>query len=310
MDSQEQRPMTALKRMSRRRREDLWLAVALTAPALLAIAFVTVYPLFYSLWISLHRWDLTKPQEGTPFVGLANYAQVLTDPQFLQSAKVTVIFVVCDVGLAILLGLGCALALNREFRGRNLVRMLALLPWAVPSVVNGIMWKWILNPSYGALNGLLYQLGLIDRYIIWMGQPGSALAMVILADVWKETPFIMLLFLAALQTIPKDLYEAARVDGASALHSLFRITLPLIRPMLFVAVALRTIWALKSFDLIYTLTAGGPSGGTTVVGYYTYLKSFVSLQFGLGSAAAYIMTAVVLVLVLFYQRTLYKEVEY
>lgn len=302
--------MTASKRMSRRRREEMWLTIALTAPALLAITFVTAYPLLYSLWISLHRWDLTKPKEGHPFVGLANYAQVLADPQFQQSVKVTVIFVVCDVSLAILLGLVCALALNREFRGRNLVRMLALLPWAVPAVVNGIMWKWILNPSYGALNGLLYQLGLIDRYIVWMGEPASALAMVILADVWKETPFIMLLFLAALQTIPKDLYEAARVDGASALHSLFHITLPLIRPMLFVALALRTIWALKSFDLIYTLTAGGPSGGTTVVGYYTYLKSFVSLQFGLGSAVAYIMTAVVLVLVLFYQRTLYKEVEY
>jgi ABC-type sugar transport system permease subunit len=172
------------------------------------------------------------------------------------------------------------------------------------------MWKWILNPSYGALNGLLFFLGLIDRYVIWLGNPNSALFMVVLADVWKETPFIMLLFLAALQTIPRDLYEAARVDGASALQALFRITIPLIRPMLFVALALRTIWALKSFDLIYTLTAGGPSGSTSVIGFYTYLKSFVSLEFGRGSAVAYIMTAVVVLLVLLYQRALYREVEY
>ena len=298
------------RRLSRRRREELALMVALTAPAVLIISFVTIYPLARSFGISLHQWDLTKPNEGHPFVGLGNYLATLADPAFLQSVKVTLIFVVAAVTLEIGLGVVCALVLTREFRGRNMVRMLALLPWAVPAVVNGIMWKWILNPSYGALNGLLLSLGLIDRYIIWLGSPYSALAMVVLADVWKETPFIMLLFLAALQTIPRDLYEAARVDGASPLQSLFRITLPLIRPMLFVALALRTIWALKSFDLIYTLTAGGPSNGTSVIGYYTYLKSFVSLQFGRGSAVAYLMTAAVVLLVLLYQRALYAEVEY
>jgi multiple sugar transport system permease protein len=188
--------------------------------------------------------------------------------------------------------------------------MLALLPWAVPSVVNGIMWKWIMNASYGALNGLLYSLGIIKDYIIWLGSPSLALAMVVWADVWKETPFIMLLILAALQTIPKDLYEAARVDGANAIQTFFNVTIPLIRPVLFVAVALRTIWALKSFDLIYTLTSGGPSGGTSVVGYYTYLKSFVNLNLGRGAASAYIMTVVVLVLVVVYQRVLYREVRY
>jgi ABC-type sugar transport system permease subunit len=298
------------RRLSRRKLDELGLMIVLIAPACLAISFVTIYPLLYSFWISLHQWDLSKPGVGRPFVGLTNYVQALADPAFQQSVKATVIFVATAVTLEITLGLLCALVLNREFRGRNLVRMLALLPWAVPSVVNGIMWKWILNPSYGALNGLLFFLGLIDRYVIWLGNPNSALFMVVLADVWKETPFIMLLFLAALQTIPRDLYEAARVDGASALQALFRITIPLIRPMLFVALALRTIWALKSFDLIYTLTAGGPSGSTSVIGFYTYLKSFVSLEFGRGSAVAYIMTAVVVLLVLLYQRALYREVEY
>jgi ABC-type sugar transport system permease subunit len=298
------------RRWSRRKREELALTVALMAPAVLIISFVTVYPLAHSFWISFHQWDLTRLNEGHPFVGLGNYQATLVDPVFHQSVRATVIFVVAAVTLEIGLGLLCALVLNREFRGRNLVRMLALLPWAVPSVVNGIMWKWILNPSYGALNGLLLSLGLIDRYIIWLGSPNTALAMVVLADVWKETPFIMLLFLAALQTIPRDLYEAARVDGASSLQSLFRITLPLIRPMLFVALALRTIWALKSFDLIYTLTAGGPSNGTSVIGFYTYLKTFVSLQFGRGAAVAYILTGLVIILVSLYQRALYAEVEY
>lgn len=296
--------------MGRRKREDLILAAILLAPAMLIILAVTVYPFLRSFWISLHKWNLARPQEGRPFIGFQNYIDTIKDPIFLDSLQVTLMFVVAAVILEILLAIGIALMLNRPFRGQWLVRMLALLPWAIPSVVNGIMWKWILNPSYGSLNGLLYSLGIIDKYIIWLGDPKLALAMVVVADIWKETPFIMLLVLAALQTIPHDLYEAARVDGSNAIQSFFHITLPLIRPTLFVAVALRTIWALKSFDLIYTLTAGGPSGGTTVVGYYTYLKSFVSLQLGRGAAVAYIMTFAVLIMVILYQRALYREVRY
>lgn len=296
--------------LSRRAREDRILGIALLLPALVIIGAVTLYPLVRSFWISLHGWNLTRPNEGNPFLGLANYRYILQDPTFWSSLRITVTFVVAAVALEITLAIGIALLLNRDFRGRTFVRMLALLPWAVPSVVNGIMWKWILNPSYGALNGLLYSLHLIDQYVIWLGSPNLALASVVWADIWKETPFIMLLVLAALQTIPKELYEAARVDGANAVQSFFTITLPLIRPVLFVAIALRTIWALKSFDLIYTLTAGGPSGGTSVVGYYTYIKTFVSLQLGRGAAVAYIMTVVVLILVVIYQRVLYREVKY
>lgn len=296
--------------MSKRKREDILFTILLILPAAIIMALVTVYPLFRSFWISIHKWDLTRPDLGHAFVGLTNYLYILKDPTFWQSAKITVLFVVGAVALEISLGLGIALLLNRDFVGRNLVRMLALLPWAIPSVVNGIMWKWVLNPSYGALNGILYSFGLIDKYVIWLGTPGSALVMCILADTWKETPFIMLLFLAALQTVPKDLYEAARVDGTNPFQSFWHITVPLIQPTLFVALTLRTIWALKSFDLIYTLTAGGPSGGTSVIGYYTYLKTFVSLNFGRGSAVAYIMTIIVALLVVLYQRSLYREVRY
>jgi multiple sugar transport system permease protein len=146
--------------------------------------------------------------------------------------------------------------------------------------------------------------------VIWLGDPNLAMVSVVWADVWKETPFLMLLILAALQTIPNELYEASRLDGANAVQTLFYITLPLIQPVMFVAIALRTIWALKSFDLIYTLTAGGPSSSTSVVGYYIYLKTFVSLQFGRGAAAAYIMTIIILLLVVLYQKLLYREVKY
>jgi ABC-type sugar transport system permease subunit len=302
--------MPRIDRWSRSKTRELVLAIALVGPAFIMMAGVTLYPLARSFSISLHERNLTTPESGQPFVGLGNYRAIFNDSAFWESARVTALFVVLAVSLEITLGLACALLLNREFLGRNLVRMLALLPWAMPSVVNGIMWKWILNPSYGALNGFLYSLGLIDRYIPWLGRPRLALATVVMADVWKETPFIMLLFLAALQAIPNDLYEAARVDGANPVQSLFRITIPLIRPTLFVAASLRTIWALKSFDLIYTLTAGGPSNATSVIGYYTYQKSFGTLRMGQGAAVAYIMTAVVLLLVLGYQRAFYREVEY
>jgi ABC-type sugar transport system permease subunit len=300
--------MALITRLGKRKRDELLFTAFLLLPAGLIMAVVSIYPLVRSFWISLLTWDLAKPNLAHTFNYFANYTWVLSDPTFWQSARVTAFFVLGAVVLEIGFGLGIALLLNRDFRGRNLVRMLALLPWAVPGVVNGIMWKWVLNPSYGALNGLLFSLGIIDQYVIWLGNPTTALVMGILADVWKETPFIMLLLLAALQTIPDDLYEAAKVDGANFLQSFRHITIPLIQPTLFVAITLRTIWALKSFDLIYTLTAGGPSGGTTVIGFYTYLKTFVSLNLGRGSAAAYLMTAVVAILVVLYQRALYREV--
>ncbi len=300
--------MASAIRMSKRKRDDLWFTILLMLPATIIMAVVTIYPLLRSFWISLLKWDLTKPNQAHVFIGFDNYAAILRDPSFWSSAKITLIFTIGAVVLNIILALGLALLLNREFVGRNFIRMLALLPWAIPGVVNGIMWKWILNPSYGTLNGLLYALGFIDKYVIWLGTPTGALIMCILADVWKEAPFIMLLFLAALQTIPNDLYEAARVDGANVFQIFRNVTLPLIQPTLFVAITLRTIWALKSFDLIYTLTAGGPSGGTTVIGYYTYLKTFVSMNLGRGSAAAYLMTAVVAILVILYQKALYQEV--
>jgi multiple sugar transport system permease protein len=301
---------TITNKMSRRAREDRILGLILLAPALTIIFTVTLYPLVRSFWISLHGWNLTKPAEGHPFLGLGNYQNVLSDPKFWASLRITVIFVIAAVTLEIILAIGIALLLNREFRGRTIVRVIALLPWAIPSIVNGIMWKWIFNPSYGSLNGLLYSLHIIDKYVIWLGYPNSAMAAIVWADIWKETPFIMLLILAALQTIPKELYEASRIDGANSVQSFFRITLPLIQPVLFVAIALRTIWALKSFDLIYTLTAGGPSSSTSVVGYYIYLKTFIALQFGRGAAAAYIMTIIIMILVILYQKYLYREVKY
>ena len=302
--------MAAKKPMSLLRKRELRLAAFMLAPAAVVMLLVSLYPTLQSFWVSIHHWDLRDPQSGHPFVGVENYQTILSDPAFWHSVRITAVFVILAVVIEVTLALLIALALNRPFRGRGFVRVLALLPWAIPPVVNGIMWKWILNPSFGAANGLLESLGVIDQYIIWLGEPFRALLLVVFADVWKETPFIMLILLAALQAVPKQLYEAARVDGAGRIRTLFSVTLPLIRPTLFVALSLRTIWALKSFDLIYTLTAGGPSEGTSVLGYYTYLESFVRLRLDQGAAAAYLMAGVVMTVVLLYQRALYKEVVY
>lgn len=305
--------MKRLNAMGPLQRSRVFLAIALVSPAAILMLAVTIYPLAQSLYMSAVKWNLGRPQSIGTFVGFDNYLFVLSDARFWRSVVITLEFSVLAVALEIGLGLLIALMLNREFPGRGWVRMLALLPWAIPPVVNGVLWKWILNPRIGALNGLLLELGILkspDDYIIWLGTPQLALLMVVLADVWKETPFIMLLMLAGLQTIPSTLYEAARVDGAGRIRTLVHITLPLIAPTLFVAVTLRTIWALKSFDLIYSLTAGGPSDGTSVIGYYTYLQSFVSLDMGRGAASAYLMTVAVMGIVLLYQRLLYREVRY
>jgi len=299
---------TALRKLSTGRKRDLKLAAVLAAPALIIMLVVAAYPLVRSFWISLSTYDLTDPAGVGEFVGIDNYLSVLSDPAFWDSLRITLTYVVFAVALEVSLALALALFLNRPFRGQRWMRILVLLPWAIPPVVSGVMWLWILNPSYGAANGLLYELGLIDNYIIWLGKPLRALLLVAMVDTWKEVPFIMLMILAALQSVPKDIYEAAKVDGASAWRTVWSITVPLIRPTLFVVISLRTIWALKSFDLIYTMTRGGPSEGTTVLGYYTYLESFVRLRLDRGSAAAFIMAVIVLVIVLGYQRALYREV--
>ncbi len=162
------------------------------------------------------------------------------------------------------------------------MRALVLVPWALPITIDAIMWKWIYNPTYGALNSLLYQLGLIANYRTWLSDPFTAMNMVIVADVWKTTPLVILLTLAALQTIPPTLYEAARVDGANAWRSFWAVTLPLLRPVLAIILVLRTMDAFKVFDIIYIMTSGGPSDGTKVIAYYTYLEAFSFLRQGRG----------------------------
>jgi ABC-type sugar transport system permease subunit len=201
--------------------------------------------------------------------------------------------------------------LNVEFRGRWLLRSIVILPWALPTVVNGAMWRWILNPEYGALNALLTQLHIIPDYRSWLGTPWMALNMVVVADVWKMTPLAAFFVLAALQTIPRDLYEAAWVDGAGRLRAFFSITLPLLTPTILIILVLRTMEAFKVFDIIYVMTRGGPADGTQTIAYYTYVEAFSNQLFGYGAALAYIIALFILFFAIIYMRLLRRgEVEY
>jgi ABC-type sugar transport system permease subunit len=281
-------------------------AFLLNTPALAAVVLLSGFPIVYSAYVSLHRYNLKRPRIFT-FVGLSNYAHLLASPEFWSALWVTVEYTTLVVTLVVVLGILFALLLNRPFPGCGIVRTLVLVPWAIPPVVNGLMWQWIYDPKVGALNGLLASLGVISEYRGWLSQPVSALLALVWADVWNMVPLAVILLLAALQRIPDDLYAAARVDGANSWQLFRHVTFPWLAQPLFVVLLLQTMSAIRSFDVIYVLTAGGPATATTTLTWQTYLTTFTSLDFGLGNAYAYMVTAITLGLALVYFRALYRR---
>jgi len=249
------------------------------APAAFLLGIVTLYPLAHVLWLSLERRSLLDP--GPPrFIGLDNYFRLAGDERFWNALGNTLYFVAVSVSLELLLGLAFALAVQRPFRGRAALYGVILLPWAVPTAVSARMWEWMYNSDIGVLNYLL------GAQVNWLGSPAWALNAAILMDVWKSTPFVALLLVAGLQGIPRDLYRAAEVDGASRWTVLVRITLPLLVPVILVALIFRTIDAFRVFDSVYVLTGGGPANSTETLSIYAYKALFQSLEFGYGSTLA------------------------
>jgi ABC-type sugar transport system permease subunit len=284
-------------------------ALLLILPSLAVVFGIILYPLLRTLWTSL--FDVNSPFPGSyPFVGLGNYRRTLTNPDFWAAVRRTAYFTIVSTLLELGLGILLGLLMNVQFRGRWLLRSIMVLPWALPTIVNGTMWRWIFNPDYGALNALRTQMHILSHYRSWLGSPSLALNMVVLADVWKNTPLAAFLVLAGLQTIPKELFEAARVDGAGPIRTFFRITLPLLRPTILIILVVRTIEAFKVFDIIYVMTRGGPANGTQTVAYYAYLQAFSNQLFGYGAALAYMMALFILGIALVYIRLLRQEVEF
>jgi multiple sugar transport system permease protein len=279
------------------------LATALLAPSLAVILGVLVFPMLSSFALSFTGLKLSDPKSGG-FIWLGNYLTAMKDPIFWASMRRTMIFAVSTVSVETALGVAVAMLLNQKFVGRGFVRGLVILPWALPYVVNGIMWKWIFDANYGAFNAALAQLGLIREYRIWLGDPSTAMVLVIFANIWKETPVAIILALAALQSIPGELYEAAAIDGARGLRRFASITLPLLKPIIMSLIVIKTIWALKEFDLIYIITKGGPANGTNMFSYYIYQHTFQFLNFGYGSALAYILTLLAIAMSVIYMKSL------
>ena len=278
----------------------------LNAPALTAIFLLAGYPIIQSVWISLHKYNLKRPQRFD-FIGLGNFADILNAPEFWSSLWITVKFTLLVVTIVTVLGVAIALLLNQPFRGRGVVRTLILLPWAIPPVVNGLMWQWIYDSKIGALNGVLVALGILTEYRGWLSDPTSALLALVFADVWNVLPLAVILLLAALQKIPGELYESARMDGAGPLQLFWYVTFPWLAQTLLVVLILQTLSAIRAFDVIYVLTAGGPGTATTTLTWLTYLTTFENLDFGLGNAYALTVSVITLGFALVYFRVLWRR---
>jgi ABC-type sugar transport system permease subunit len=288
-------------------RADRRLAWRLVSPALAVVALVAIFPLAWTVWESLHLHDLRMPWRGRPFVGLGNYAELLSTPRFWSALAHTAFFTAVSVTLELLLGLAFALAMNRAFRGRGLVRAAVLVPWAIPTVVAALLWRFMFEGQSGIANALLVSAGALGAPIVWFVHAATAWVPVILADVWKTTPFVALLLLAGLQNIDRSLYEAAAVDGASAWWQLRRITLPLLKPAILVALIFRTLDAFRVFDLVYVLTSGGPGTSTEPVALYAFNALLQNLRFGYGSAVSVVIFIITFALALAYIRVLGAE---
>ncbi|MEL6457863.1 MAG: sugar ABC transporter permease [Cyanobacteria bacterium J06621_15] len=258
-------------------------ALILLIPAMLLLLLVFGYPIARAFWLSLFTENLGTQLQPV-FSGLDNYGRMMGDGRFWQSFLVTTIFTSASVILELLFGLIIALVLNQQFFGRGLIRTTAILPWALPTALIGLAWAWIFNDQYGVANDILLRLGLIQTGINWLGEPTLAMIAVIVADVWKTTPFISILLLAGLQSISADLYEAHSIDGATPWQSFRQITLPLLIPQILIAVLFRFAQAFGIFDLISVMTGGGPGGATEVVSLYIYSTIMRYLDFGYGAA--------------------------
>jgi len=271
----------------------------LLAPALAATVLLVLAPVVQTLWLSLHDVILFRPK-SRPFVGLQNYAVLLGDDLFWESLGHSLVWVIVSVSLQFALGFTTALLLNRSFAWRGIARALVIVPWALPSVIIGLVWTWMLDFNLGVLNQVGMRMGLLDAPIAWLARPDTAMAAVILAVVWQGFPFFAVTLLAGLQAIPREHYEAASIDGAGTIASFIHVTLPGLAPVIATALLLRMIWVSNSLDLILVMTGGGPGTATHTLPLYAFLKAWSGANYGYGSALAVVLTILLLAIVITY----------
>jgi len=276
---------------------------SLLIPCFIFVAAFAFYPIVYSLSLSFHKIILGLPSLGQPFIGFDNYRELLQDRIALHSLVNTLIFVFATTFFEILFGLIIALVINKYFMGRGLARAAILVPWAVPTVVSSQMWRFIFNDKYGLLNYIFFGSD-TSAYTAWLAHPSTAFAAIVVADVWKTSSFAGLLILAGLQLIPDELYEAAKIDGASSWQQFKKITLPLIKPAMLIALLFRTMDAFRVFDLVFVMTQGGPADSTNVLQFYGYKKIFAEGLMGYGSTISVLVFLITFIISLIYIRTI------
>ena len=268
--------------------------IGFVAPTVIALAAVLGFPIIIAIANSF-----LSPDGG---VSLNNYGRLATDPNFLNSLRVSMVFVGGTVAMHLVLGMAVALALNAQIRGRRFWRVLMILPWTLPDVISGLVWRFMYNPTAGIINGVLRRSGLTGSYIDWLGDPDLALWSVILADVWRGYPFVMIILLAGLQSTSAELSEAARVDGARWWQEFWYVTLPQLRPIVIVALALDTIWQFRRFGLIYNMTLGGPGRLTEILSLNIYKTYFEFFEYEYASAMAVVLAVIMVVVSVPYVR--------
>ncbi|MEM2180344.1 MAG: sugar ABC transporter permease [Candidatus Micrarchaeia archaeon] len=278
-------------------------------PTLVILLGIVFVPIIQAAYMSTLFYNLKLPQM-TRFIGLDNYISLILDPLFWFSLRVTATFTIISVLIVTGVGLIFALLLSQEFKGRGILRALLLIPWAVTGVMAGILWRWMYNPEYGFINILLNSIGIKIGSYAWLNESSTALLSVAIAYAWSSTPIATILYLGALQSLPIDLYDSAKVDGAGSWQRFYLITFPLLKPTTMIILIITTMFALKEIGLVYVMTGGGPGNETTVLGWLIYSEAFKFLDFGRGAAVSFILAAITIVIATFYIKSLYKEVEF
>jgi multiple sugar transport system permease protein len=282
------------------RQQQMRLGYVLVLPSLAVLCFTVFYPIVQTINYSLHTNRLNMPYLGTPFVGLANYATLLREAAFWKAVGHTLEYTAITVTGEVILGLLVALTINQSFVGRGAVRAAVLIPWSLPGIVIGLSWAWLYLVPFGVLNDVLVRVGALTSPLSFLGDANVAMWSVSAASVWRQTPFAALILLAGLQSVSAELYEAAKIDGASRMQRFAYLTLPLLRGPILVVLIFRTLGSLRTFDLIFAMTRGGPIDRTETLSLYTYRLLFGFLDIGLGSTAAVMMVVIASIICFIY----------
>jgi multiple sugar transport system permease protein len=272
----------------------------LLLPAFVLVGLVVIYPIARSIHLSFQSFNLLDPASIGTWVGLQNFQKAINDRLFWLALRQTIIWVVAVVPTQLVLGLVVALLLNRDFPFRGIVRSLVLIPWVFPGVLNALMWTWMYDGNYGVINDILVRLGILSSYFPFLARTQTALPSIIVTTIWQGTPFFAIMLLAALQAIPDELYEAARIDGASSWQEFRHITIPSILPTMIITTLLRTIWVSNYIEIIFVMTGGGPGYASLTLAVYTFLQAYTDLNFGYAAALSLFLVLMLIAVVLVY----------